>query len=104
MASNKRSNLSPSIQPTEKVLEARQHLLAKMQAMQATLNAEIFRLQTTGEVVDAAFEKAYEGVAWAIEGLWEETELARDAAEFEAQEIIAAKRGNVRGFAGKAAA
>lgn len=99
MATSKR-NLSPSVQSTQKVTEARQHLLRKLRSMVGTLNSEIFRLETIGEVSGGEIEKSYEGLAWAIDGLWEEEEMVRLESEISAWDVVAAKRGSVRGFAG----
>jgi hypothetical protein len=63
------------------VIEARKHLLSTLRGAARAVNAEIFRLETTGDLVDADIEKTYEALAWAVDAFREEQELACDEAK-----------------------
>src|SRR4051794_41137217 len=76
--------------------EVRDRALSSLRAMVGTLNAEISRLQTVGMVSSTDIDKAYERVAWAVDALWEEQELALPDSPF----VLEAKRNYVRGFFG----
>ena len=58
------------------VFEARGRLLGKLKAAVQVFNGEIVRLESTGDLVDQTIEKAYEALAWAVDGFREEQEIA----------------------------
>jgi hypothetical protein len=83
------ASIQPSIPivPTQPILyrdfrsagqvdEARNHLLRTLKAAVQAINAEIFRLETTGTLVDTGIEKSYEALGWAVDSFREEQELA----------------------------
>jgi hypothetical protein len=73
------------------VIEARKHLLRTLRGAVGAINAEIFRLETTGDLVDTDLEKTYMSLAWAVDAFREEQELALDAAN-----SASSKRGSGR--------
>lgn len=96
MASHKRSSQSPNPPSSQQLPDTRRRLLLALQSMTATLNSEIFRLETTGDVSSREIDKAYEQLAWAVDGHWEESQLALPESQF----VLEAKRNYVRGFYG----
>ncbi|WP_109487551.1 hypothetical protein [Occallatibacter savannae] len=74
MASQKRSIPVPSID-TPEILGSRTRLMGSLRAMVGVLNAEIFRLETTGNVSSCDLDRAYEQLAWAVDGHWENQQL-----------------------------
>jgi hypothetical protein len=100
LASNKRSSPSPSpsIQQTWKLEDARQKLLCTLKAAVLALNSEIFRLETTGDLVDSAIEKAFERSAWAVDSFREEQEMDRLETELIISDVLAAKSASRHGF------
>jgi len=99
MASNKRSSRSPIPPPTQPESDARQRLLQALAAMTATLNAEIFRLETTGNMSGRHIDKVYKRLAWAVDSHWEEQQLELPVSQF----VLEAKRNYIRGFHGEVA-
>jgi len=78
------------------VLEARKRVLSALRSSIRTINAEIIRLEATGDLVDADIEKAYAAFAWAVDAFREEQKLAQMAADFDRQDLQEAKRGSGR--------
>lgn len=66
----------PNTSAARKVAAARQRVLQTMRAAVSAINCEIFRLETTGDLVDRDIEKAFEAWAWAFDALREEQEIA----------------------------
>lgn len=66
----------PPFAPVDPVAEARTRLLECLKSAAAAINAEIFRLQTTGDLNDKPIEKSYEALGWAVDSFREEQELS----------------------------
>jgi len=88
VASHKRSSQSPTPPSSQQLPDTRRRLLLALQSMTATLNAEIFRLETTGDVSSREIDKAYERLARAVDGHWKESQLALPESHF----VLEAKR------------